>query len=365
MTNMDRMYYNAVWVLAVGLLLLLLLDANCNYSCRGNLLPLERTYLPVYALAICADWLQGPYVYALYSAFGLVRTQINILFVMGFGASMLLGPFIGQFADRFGRKTMILVAYCGAYGLACVTKHVDSYWVLAVGRILGGAATSVLFSCFESWVVAEHKRLKLPRVALNNLFTRQYFVNGLTGCTIGIIAQVGVDSFPMQPLREVWDGASGWVAKMVYVGGESLPFDASALCLIAAAILVTSSWSENIRHHNEGQDASSSSSITAYAALKYVMCDWQLITIMVITSCTESAMYAFVIEWTPALTTASYSPPHGVIFSCFMIAYMSGEAYRSSRRSTSLLRPPPMWYPLSICDSNWLRRHAPVRTATL
>ena len=79
-----------------------------------------------------------------------------MLFVMGFGTSMVLGPFIGQLADQFGRKNMILFMYCGAYALACVTKHFDLYWMLAIGRFLGGAATSVLFSCFESWLVAEY-----------------------------------------------------------------------------------------------------------------------------------------------------------------------------------------------------------------
>ena len=36
--------------------------------------------------------------------------------------------------------------------------------------------------------------------------------------------------------------------------------------------------------------------------------------------------YAFVIEWTPALTLPSGDgPPHGLVFSCFMIAYMAGS----------------------------------------
>ena len=36
-------------------------------------------------------------------------------------------------------------------------------------------------------------------------------------------------------------------------------------------------------------------------------------------------MYAFVLEWTPALTTPSTRPPYGLIFSCFMVAYMAGS----------------------------------------
>jgi len=50
-----------------------------------------------------------------------------------------------------------------------------------------------------------------------------------------------------------------------------------------------------------------------------------LFVLMAISSATESAMYAFVLEWTPALTTPSTRPPYGLIFSCFMVAYMAGS----------------------------------------
>lgn len=38
----------------------------------------------------------------------------------------------------------------------CMTKHSPDYKVLMLGRVLGGIATSLLFSAFESWLVAEH-----------------------------------------------------------------------------------------------------------------------------------------------------------------------------------------------------------------
>ena len=185
----DSAYYRALWAAVAGLVVLLLVQARGKCSCAKTS-ELESVYLPVYLLSIMADWLQGPYVYALYAALGFGRTDINILFVIGFGTSMVLGPFIGQWADQFGRKQMILVAYCGAYGLACITKHFQLYWALAIGRLLGGAATSVLFSCFEAWLVAERRRRELPESMIQQLLARQYFMNGLAGCTMGIVAQL-------------------------------------------------------------------------------------------------------------------------------------------------------------------------------
>ena len=46
------------------------------------------------------DWLQGPYVYALYEHYGMTAHDIEMLFVAGFGASMVIGTIIGSFADR-------------------------------------------------------------------------------------------------------------------------------------------------------------------------------------------------------------------------------------------------------------------------
>ena len=325
-------YFTATWVLAGLLLVLLAYQSRCKCSGTQACTALESIYLPVYTLAICADWLQGPYVYALYAALGYGRTDINILFVMGFGTSGLLGPFIGTLADKFGRKQMILVAYCGAYALACFTKHFQLYYMLAIGRFLGGAATSVLFSCFESWLVAEHHRRQLSDPELKQLLSRQYFLNGFMGCSMGLVAQMIVDSMPLQPVP---DALAGPFAGIVYYGGETLSFDLSALCLFLASLLVCALWSENIWFGAKPPGASLADpeqpgtlaqEWRISQAVERLRSDSLLLTLMVVSACTESAMYAFVIEWTPALTLEGYgSPPHGVVFSCFMIAYMAGS----------------------------------------
>ena len=99
------------------------------------------------------DWLQGPYVYALYSSYGFSQHDIAVLFVAGFGSSMFFGTFIGALADRYGRKKMC-TAYCLLYIVSCMTKHFNNYWILMVGRLTGGIATSLLFSAFEAWMVS-------------------------------------------------------------------------------------------------------------------------------------------------------------------------------------------------------------------
>ena len=59
-------------------------------------------FILVLTLFIClgADWLQGPYIYALYEYYGFRKDQIAILFLCGFFSSMVFGTFVGSVADK-------------------------------------------------------------------------------------------------------------------------------------------------------------------------------------------------------------------------------------------------------------------------
>lgn len=129
---------------------------------------LIRRYLIVYLLAALSDWLQGPYVYALYNAYGYSQHDIAILFVAGFGSSefyrircftmnienkaenglqcleclfifqdivaefvffkfagMVFGSFVGGLADGCGRRKFV-VLYAATYAASCATKRKSS-----------------------------------------------------------------------------------------------------------------------------------------------------------------------------------------------------------------------------------------------
>lgn len=70
-----------------------------------------------------------------------------------------------------GRKRAALL-YVATYSASCLTKHSPNYWVLLVGRLLGGIATSLLFSVFEAWAVAAHNNSGFPESLLGDLFTK-------------------------------------------------------------------------------------------------------------------------------------------------------------------------------------------------
>ena len=65
---------------------------------------------------------------------------------------------------RGRKKAGILYVVC--YTLGCFTKHWNNFYILLVGRLFCGVATSLLYSAFESWLVAEHFKVcpALPSV---------------------------------------------------------------------------------------------------------------------------------------------------------------------------------------------------------
>lgn len=65
-----------------------------------------------------------------------------LLFLTGFFSGAVFSTFLGTFADTFGRKRACMV--CGVLGaLAALSTLSSSVVVMFVGRLLGGAATSV------------------------------------------------------------------------------------------------------------------------------------------------------------------------------------------------------------------------------
>jgi len=274
----------------------------------------RMTFLTVWAVAVAADWLQGPYVYALYASFGYDKSEINKLFVAGFAASMVFGTFAGSFADAWGRKRTTLV-YCVLYIVSCCTKHCSLYSVLMVGRITGGMATSLLFSAFECWMVSENnERHRFSTALLRYMFSMMYFVNYLVAILSGLFAQTFVSAVPMRR----FDGFS-----YLYYGGNICAFDLAIIMLLLAAFLICFTWTENYGDNISKKTIGESFT----AAFKAITSSWKVGIIGAVMACFEGSMYAFVINWTPTLgISGAPPPPHGTIFSAMMMSCMVGSS---------------------------------------
>lgn len=268
----------------------------------------QRTYIIVYLLAMAGDWLQGPHVYALYESYGMTIHQIELLFVAGFGSSMLFGTFIGSFADKFGRRFNCIV-YGILYCLSCVTKHFPNFYILFCGRILGGIATSILYSAFESWLIHEFNAKNFDQNLLGSIFSSAVLGNSLIAIAMGLVAQFVADMF-------------GFVA----------PFDVSMSVLAIMILVIVFAWTENYGDQNTDFSQSLNNAFIS------IRTDFKVLCLGLIQSLFEGSMYVFVIEWTPALSGAIGSTvstsanipkatiPHGIIFASFMLCIMIGSS---------------------------------------
>ncbi|ORY37800.1 DUF791-domain-containing protein [Rhizoclosmatium globosum] len=279
---------------------------------------LTRQYLIIYLAAMFADWIQGPYVYRLYATYGYSVDQIAILFVAGFGSSMLFGTFVGSLADSYGRKNSCLT-FCVLYFISCLTKHSPVFEVLMLGRILGGIATSILYAAFEAWLVSESHTRQLHETQLGSIFAAATTGNGIVAIVSGVIASAANDSW-----------------------GVVAPFDVSvnlvqpllenfinnriqAFVLAATGFAILFLWTENYGDRNTG--TSIMSQFKFGEAFARIRADNRIYALFVSQSLYESAMYIFVFLWTPTLekTAGSAGIQHGWIFACFMVCCMIGS----------------------------------------
>ncbi|GAA0149714.1 transporter [Lithospermum erythrorhizon] len=264
----------------------------------------KNNYLVVYSLMMAGDWLQGPYVYYLYTTYGYGKGDIGQLFIAGFGSSMLFGTIVGSLADKQGRKRAC-VTYCITYVLSCLTKHSPQYKVLLLGRVLGGISTSLLFSAFESWLVAEHFKRGFDQQWLSLTFSKAIFLgNGLIAILSGLFGNLLVDFFNLGPVS---------------------PFDAAACILAIGMAIILSSWSENYGDPSENKDLPAQFKAAALA----IAADEKIALLGAIQSLFEGSMYTFVFLWTPALSPNDEDIPHGFIFATFMLASMLGSSFAS------------------------------------
>lgn len=286
---------------------------------------LLKKYLAVYLLSALSDWLQGPYVYALYDEYGYSQHEIAVLFVAGFGSSMVFGTFIGGLADSCGRRKFT-VLFAVVYIASCLTKHFKDFHVLMLGRLLGGISTSLLFSVFDSWLIRSHADQGVTAF-LSKSFASAQYGNSIVAILAGLAANKAASSTNMTPMF----GEASSDEAVVYMGGYLNPFDMALIVLVIAAVLTTMTWEENYGEtRGENSDSSSKNKHwhDAFTSAFYTTINnKEILYTGLICSLFEGSMYIFVFMWTPAMKAVTEGDlPFGLIFATFMVCCMAGSS---------------------------------------
>jgi hypothetical protein len=186
---------------------------------------------------------------------------------------------VGPLVDAYGRKRACIV-YCALEVLINYIEHFPSFTLLAVGRVLGGISTCLLFSAFECWMVAQHRAesnerpeafsndpLEFPEALLSSTFSIAAIGNGILAVLAGVVAQVAADAL-----------------------GEIGPFQVAITLTLFAGVSIAFLWPENFGQtvYAEGRPVPGFS-----GALRAVRADPNMLQLGLAYSLFEGAMYTF------------------------------------------------------------------------
>ncbi|KAK8029907.1 hypothetical protein PG993_011198 [Apiospora rasikravindrae] len=286
-------------------------------------------FLRVYLLVMGSEWLQGPYMYTfLKDEKNFPDRTVALLYMAAYISAAISAPLTGYLADRIGRRTACL-AYCAIHSLASLSVLSSALGVILAGRILAGVGTTLLWSVFESWMVAEYNarggegglgRL-LPLSAMYGIMTTY---NCITAILAGLVAHCVV----------------------LALGSKTHLFILALILDSTAAMIILRTWTENRggagndkqlqQPHDEDNEAADSIGDRLLDSLKNARV-WVL---SLVSCCFEGTIFLFMYYWPGALQVAhdhhgntdpepalDHQLPFGVIFASFMAIMVLGALF--------------------------------------
>jgi MFS transporter, MFS domain-containing protein family, molybdate-anion transporter len=190
-----------------------------------------------------------------------------------------------------------------------------------IGRLLGGIATSLLFSIFEAWLIRSHADANVKHM-LGKSFSWAAYGNSVIAIIAGIVANKAANQFEMITIQ---DG-------FFYAGGYLNPFDIAFAALCLCGFFAATLWDENYGETSSATSESKGDSSGKWydglrTALITTMANPDIYLCGIMSSLFEGSMYIFVFMWTPALTGSEKQDlPFGLIFSTFMVSCMAGSS---------------------------------------
>jgi hypothetical protein len=193
-----------------------------------------------------------------------------------------------------------------------------------LGRLLGGVATSLLFSIFEAWLIRAHADAELPKSCLAKSFSWAAYSNSITAIFAGLVANNVANISPMVPVRD-----------NIHMGGYLNPFDLALASCVICGFGATFLWDENygekspdLRSGKDDGRARGKWYSGLQDAFVTTVRNRDILLCGLISALFEGSMYIFVFCWTPLLKSFAGDKelPFGLIFSTFMVSCMTGSS---------------------------------------
>ncbi|KAK7964127.1 hypothetical protein PG988_011101 [Apiospora saccharicola] len=319
-------------------------------------------FLRVYLLVMGSEWLQGPYMYTLLKIEKKYSDRtVALLYMAAYISAAVSAPLTGYFADRIGRRTACL-AYCAIHSLASLSVLSNMFEIVAVGRVLAGVGTTLLWSVFESWMVAEYNARGLGQGQCNSRLplSAMYGVMTTYNCITAILA--------------------GLVAHCVVLalGSKTHLFILALILDSTAAIIILRTWTEN---RGESSSDRSQQQINGETTEPVESLGGRLLdslknvrvwVLSLVSCCFEGTIFLFMYYWPGALQDAhdhntntktdaapDHQLPFGVIFASFMAIMVLGALL------FDILMTRHGRTPTNGSDAFLLQKHLPVGLLTI
>lgn len=155
-----------------------------------------------------------------------------------------------------------------------------------LGRLLGGVATSLLFSVFDAWLIRSHADAQLKQY-LGKSFSWAAYGNSIVAIIAGLVANRAASSFKMSPISEG-----------IYAGGYLTPFDIALVSLILCGFFAATTWEEN--YGETSSSANSGRTVNWHDGLKNAFVttirSTDILLCGIISSLFEGSMYVSMIQ---------------------------------------------------------------------
>lgn len=318
---------------------------------------LQVKYLAVFWLLRIADWLQGPYFYEVFSSkmfngMPVTSDMVGKIFLLGFATTGLVGPFLGQLVDTYGRKGGTLL-YTLLYALSALSTRSSNMAVILAGRVAGGLGTSLLLSAPEAWLVGEHERSGMEGKWLGQTFGWAYAGDAIVAIVAGQLATLAARR-----------------------AGPTGPFLLSVAFLAMGALGAIWKWDENtaqsvaqsernrflngmeqqVANTTKVIDKKESRQPSIKAAVKAIVEDKKILLLGAVQALFEGAMYLFVLQWPPLIASAIHASrfgpdavvPYGHVFSCFMASCLLGSSLYGKLQEMGAVKEKSMTIMLAV-----------------
>ncbi|RYP39500.1 hypothetical protein DL768_010707 [Monosporascus sp. mg162] len=302
------------------------LDEETCCKRDGEAREFRTTFLRVYRLVMGSEWLQGSYMYALLcDEKGLPEPTVALLYTTSYASAAATAFVTGWLADRFGRRAACL-AFCCVHALASASVLADALAVLFVGRAAAGVSIALLWTAFESWMVAEYNARGLGPGAdggggggfrLSAMFGLMTTANCITAILAGFLGHCVV----------------------LALGSKTDPFLLGVVLDACAAVLMLRTWNENRGTPSDLDidNATRPDKVCERGNAGGLLRDVRVWALSFVSCCFEGAISLLRFLWPGTLReaharghpeedadAAAAAVPYGVTFACFMATMVMG-----------------------------------------